>query len=80
MPVSTECAAALLSFRYASHNLCMVLLAAVQNERDTISKRPRGEETENKHGLTTSVLLSAEILSRPATSPPGKLYCTTHLA
>ena len=61
-------------------NLCMVLLAAVQNERDTISKRPRGEETENKHGLTTSVLLSAEILSRPATSPPGKLYCTTHLA
>ena len=58
----------------------MVLLAAVQNERDTISKRPRGEETENKHGLTTSVLLSAEILSRPATSPPGKLYGTSHLA
>ncbi|XP_073234098.1 hepatocyte nuclear factor 4-gamma-like isoform X3 [Porites lutea] len=46
---------------------------AVQNERDTISKRPRGEETENKHGLTTSVLLSAEILSRPATSPPESI-------
>ncbi|KAL9975661.1 hypothetical protein ACROYT_G012844 [Oculina patagonica] len=43
---------------------------AVQNERDTISKRPRGEDPENRHGLTTSVLLSAEILSRPATSPP----------
>ena len=62
------------------HNLCMVLLAAVQSERDTISKRPRGKETENKYGLTTSVLLSAEILSRPATSPPGKLYGRSHLA
>ncbi|XP_020624572.1 hepatocyte nuclear factor 4-gamma-like isoform X3 [Orbicella faveolata] len=46
---------------------------AVQNERDTISKRPRGEDPENRHGLTTGVLLSAEILSRPATSPPGSL-------
>lgn len=43
---------------------------AVQNERDTISKRPRGEEVDSKFGLTTDVLLSAEILSRPATSPP----------
>lgn len=43
---------------------------AVQNERDTISKRPRGEEADSKFGLTTDVLLSAEILSRPATSPP----------
>jgi len=49
------------------------LFAAVQNERDTISKRPRGEDPENRHGLTTGVLLSAEILSRPATSPPGSL-------
>ena len=50
-----------------------LLFAAVQNERDTISKRPRGEDPENRHGLTTNVLLSAEILSRPATSPPGSL-------
>ncbi|XP_015751728.1 PREDICTED: hepatocyte nuclear factor 4-gamma-like isoform X2 [Acropora digitifera] len=46
---------------------------AVQNERDTISKRPRGEDTDSRHGLTTSVLLSAEILSRPATSPPESI-------
>lgn len=50
-----------------------LLFAAVQNERDTISKRPRGEDPENRHGLTTNVLLSAEILSRPATSPPGSV-------
>lgn len=51
----------------------LLLFIAVQNERDTISKRPRGEDTDNRHGLTTNVLLSAEILSRPATSPPGNV-------
>ena len=50
----------------------LLISTAVQNERDTISKRPRGEDTDSRHGLTTSVLLSAEILSRPASSPPGK--------
>ncbi|EDO46487.1 predicted protein, partial [Nematostella vectensis] len=41
---------------------------AVQNERDSISKKPKEEK---KYGLTTQSLLSAEILSRPASSPPG---------
>lgn len=45
---------------------------AVQNERDRISRKPV-EEQDKKFGLTTQLLLSAEILSRPAQSPPGIL-------
>ncbi|XP_031559613.1 hepatocyte nuclear factor 4-gamma-like isoform X2 [Actinia tenebrosa] len=44
---------------------------AVQNERDSISKKPKEEE--KKYGITTQTLLSAEILSRPATSPPDSI-------
>ena len=47
-------------------------LLAVQNERDRISRKPV-EEQDKKYGLTTQLLLSAEILSRPAQSPPGEL-------
>ena len=42
----------------------------MQNERDRISRKPV-EEQDKKFGLTTQLLLSAEILSRPAQSPPG---------
>ena len=34
MPVSTECATALLSFRYPSHNIKMLL---IDNEKTTVS-------------------------------------------
>lgn len=45
---------------------------AVQNERDRISRKPL-EEQDKKFGLTTQLLLSAEILSRPAQSPPESI-------
>ncbi|KAK3745061.1 hypothetical protein QZH41_014557 [Actinostola sp. cb2023] len=44
---------------------------AVQNERDSISKKPKEED--KKYGLTTQTLLTADILSRPATSPPSSV-------
>lgn len=49
--------------------LNLFINVAVQNERDSISKKPKGED--KKYGLNTQALLTADILSRPATSPPG---------
>lgn len=51
---------------------------AVQNERDRIScRRPSYEETPASHGLTTTILLQAELLSRQVGGPLEQM--TPHL-
>ena len=51
------------------YSFFLLNFTAVQNERDSISKKPKEED--KKYGITTQTILSAEVLSRPATSPPG---------
>lgn len=54
---------------YLQVNVSVSILLAVQNERDKITRKPT-EESERV--LSPNILVSAEILSRPAHSPSGE--------